>query len=350
MAVTPSQLVTALKDWGVTVKAYEPDGEPWYSHTTPGGWSPVGVMHHHTAGSAKLLTTAATQEQMLNLLRNGRTDVPGPLCHLAPAMIPGTSEVCAWLIGWGNVNHAGMGSSTTLSRVRVGEYAGQAPGSDDTDGNPFFWGFEYLHPGDSTPWPDALLEVGHRAACAICEAQGWSVPAWPGSNIEHREWTRRKIDRSWAGDLRSAIRDTIEEGKMATVDLTPAAVKAVADAAAAAVATRKLPNLDPATGKPIEGSGIALGTALSQLERWEDQERGVATQTLAAVKTLAAALAQLTQVVGEVQGQVTAVTNVLDAIVSDPGGLDGEQLAAVTEDVVGRVVSRLAGALTPPQG
>lgn len=344
MAVTPAQLVTALQDWGVTVKAYEPDGKPWHSHTTPGGWSPVGVMHHHTAGSSKLLTDAATVEAMLRLLRVGRTDAPGPLCHLAPAMIPGTGDARVWLLGWGNVNHGGMGSSRTLNAVKGGKYAGAAPGADDVDTNPWYWGLEYLHPGTSLAWPAALLEAGHRAACAICEAQGWSAPSWPGSNVEHRESTTRKIDRSWSGDLRKAIRDTIEEGKMPTVDLTPAAVKAIAEA----LAKYRVPNLDPATGQPIEGSGIAIGTAISQLERWEDQERGVATQVLAAVKALAAALAQLTQVVGEVQGQVTAVTNVLDAIVSDPGGLDGEQLAAVAEQVVTRVVDRLADALTQP--
>jgi len=332
MAVTPAQLVAALKDWGVTVRAYEPDGKSWYSHTTPGGWDPQGVMHHHTTGSAKLLTTAATQEQMLKLLRNGRSDVPGPLCHLAPAMVPGTGDALVWLIGWGNVNNAGMGSSKTLDLVRAGKYAGQAPGADDTDGNPYFWGFEYLHPGDSTPWPDALLEAGHRAACAICEAQGWSVSSWPGSNVEHREWTRRKIDRSWTGDLRAAIRGTIEGGKdMALTDADVARiVRGMLDAA--------VDNLDPATGQPA--GSIRVRTVLSQLERWEDQERGV-------VAGLAAAMQALTAAVSEVQGQVTSIANILDAIVSDPGGLDGEQLTAVAEDVVARVVARLAGALTP---
>lgn len=332
MAVTPSQLVTALKDWGVTVKAYEPDGKPWHSHTTPGGWSPVGVMHHHTAGSSKLLTDAATVEAMLRLLRVGRTDAPGPLCHLAPAMIPGTGDARVWLLGWGNVNHGGMGSSRTLNAVKGGKYAGAAPGVDDVDTNPWYWGLEYLHPGTSLAWPDALLEAGHRAACAICEAQGWSVPSWPGSNVEHRESTTRKIDRSWSGDLRAAIRDTIEGGKdmaFTDADITRF-VKALLDAS--------VDNLDPATGQPA--GSIRVRTILSQLERWEDQERS-------AVAGLVAATEALTAAVREVQGQVTGLANVLDAIVSDPGGLDGEQLAAVTEDVVARVVARLAGALTP---
>lgn len=97
-------------------------------------------------------------------------------------------------------------------------------------------------------------------------------------------------------------------------------------------------NLDPATGQPA--GSIRVRTVLSQLERWEDQERGV-------VAGLAAAMQALTAAVSEVQGQVTSIANILDAIVSDPGGLDGEQLTAVAEDVVARVVARLAGALTP---
>jgi hypothetical protein len=203
----------ALCDWGVETKAYEPDGVPWHRHTTPGAWIPVGVMHHHTAGNGKLLTAEATQRAMLRLLRNGRPGLPGPLCHLSPAMVPGTNRARVHLIGWGNVNHAGMGSSSVLSAVRAGKYAGAAPKHSNVDGNAHFWGLEYMHPGTAAKWPDALLEAGHRAACAICQAQGWSTAHWPGSNVEHREWTARKIDRSWTGDLRAAIRTVVEEGK-----------------------------------------------------------------------------------------------------------------------------------------
>jgi hypothetical protein len=217
--------VEALRDWGVEVRAYEPDGVPWHRHTTPGAWHPKGIMHHHTAGTSKLFTSEATQKAMLRILRRGRPGLPGPLCHLSPAMIPGTTRARVWLVGAGNVNHAGMGSSAVLSAVRVGKYRGAHPGRDETDGNPYFWGLEYMHPGTRVTWPDALLEAGHRAACAICQAQGWSKANWPGSNIEHREWTGRKIDRSWTGDLRAAIRATTQEGTH--VALTDADVRRI---------------------------------------------------------------------------------------------------------------------------
>jgi len=375
--VTPGAVVTALKDWGCTVRPYQPDGAAWYGHTTPGTFAPVGIMHHHTAGSAALLTSEASIAAMLRLLRVGTvsaarsltpgerigtavagrqlTDtelselisehlaggfgecqqaraagIPGPLCHLAPAMIPGTSTAQVHLIGWGNVNHAGMGSSRTLAAVRTGTYAGAAPGSDDVDGNPYFWGLEYLHPGTSLAWPDALLEVGHRAACALCEVMGWSPPSWPGSCIEHREWTARKIDRSWTGDLRSAIA-TLQEDPMATVDLTPAAIAAVA----AAVGKLKTKNLDPVTGEQI--GEIAWTTVLSQLERWEDQERGLAPKILTEVKAIAAGLV-------EARVEITELRGLLAAILAAPGGLTEAQARAVAEAGAQAVLVRL-GAL-----
>lgn len=206
--VTPDILVEALRDWRVDVAKFEPGGTAWHRATTPGGWNPRGVMHHHTTGPATLLTSQAAQLATLRVLRFGRKDLPGPLCHLAPAMVPGTKRARVWLIGWGNVNHAGMGSSVNLGQISAAQYRGKAPiGPGTVDGNPHFWGLEYLHPGVSAvAWPDALLEVGHRAAAAICDAQGWTVNPG-GRNIEHREWTTRKTDRSWHGDVRGAVHD-----------------------------------------------------------------------------------------------------------------------------------------------
>jgi hypothetical protein len=280
--------------------------------------------------------------------------VPGPLCHLAPAMIPGTSDARVWLVGWGNVNHGGMGNSRTLNAVRAGKYAGAAPGADDIDTNPWYWGMEYMHPGTTPTWPDALLEVGHRSACAICEAQGWSTPAWPGSNVEHRESTRRKIDRSWAGDLRKAIRDTIEGGKDMALsdadkrwitDLVEKTLPRTWKSAAVDVITVKRPER---TGKPANTEwqpNSVLARVMDDVWTALDGIDGLTGDT----KAIRATLGQLTQALTVLQGHVTGVTGALDAIASAPGGLDGEQLAAVTEQVVTRVIDRLADALTSPQ-
>ena len=227
-AQAAARMVEALEDWGCHVRAYEPDGRDWWRHTTPGEWRPEGVMHHHTTGTAKILTDKLTQEVTLNLLRKGRPGLPGPLCHGAPAMVPATGTARVWLIGWGNVNHAGAGSSRVLGQVKAGTYAGREPGPDDTDGNPWFWGLEYLHPGDATTWPDALLEQGHRAACALGDFSGWDRSTWPGRQAEHREWTSRKIDRSWRGDVHAAVRRTLTEGT--DMALTDTEIQRIAEA------------------------------------------------------------------------------------------------------------------------
>jgi hypothetical protein len=147
------------------------------------------------------------------------TTLHGPLCHGNVSMVGDTDRARVWLIGYGIANHAGKGSSRTLARVRAGTYAGQAPGPDDTDGNPRYFGLEYSHPGDgTTPWPDALLDCGHRAHCAYAEAAGWPRHEWPGRGVEHREWTTRKIDRRWPGDLRAAIARVSEEKDMPLTD------------------------------------------------------------------------------------------------------------------------------------
>jgi hypothetical protein len=134
-------------------------------------------------------------------------------------MVGDTGRARVWLMGYGIANHAGKGSSRTLARVRAGTYAGQAPGPDDTDGNPRYFGLEYSHPGDGTPWPDVLLDCGHRAHCAYAEAAGWPRSEWPGRAVEHREWTTRKIDRRWPGDLRAAIARASEEKDMPLTDV-----------------------------------------------------------------------------------------------------------------------------------
>jgi hypothetical protein len=227
--------------------------------------------------------------------------VPGPLCHLAPAMIPGTSKACVWLIGWGNTNNAGMGSSRTLARVKVGEYAGQAPGGDDTDGNPWFWGFESLHPGTTTSWPDALVEAGHLAACAVCQVEGWSPESWAGSVVEHRQWTTRKIDRSWTGDLQDAI-ERLSGGPMTTVDLTDAAVAKVAAAVLDSKSSDVIPANDWRTGKPLDpdnptwrpaGTLGHLVRAVAELRDNADADRAAFERLAKSVEDLCALVARI---------------------------------------------------------
>lgn len=207
---TAAMVEEAIKDWGVNFRPYPFSDRPWHEFTTPGGWAPIGVMHHHTTGPMELLSDGWNRKKgaMLRLLRIGRPGLDGPLCHFAPTYM-GHGKRVVYGIGWGNVNHAGMGRPSVASAVRVGKFDGGASGPDGIDGNTLFWGLEYVHPGlPGIRWPDELLEAGHRTAAAICEASGWSRKAWAGSNIEHREWSGRKPDRAWddwGGGLRVAM-------------------------------------------------------------------------------------------------------------------------------------------------
>lgn len=214
---TPQELVEAFRDWHVPVRAYEPDGRPWYSHTTNGGWDPHGVLHHHTAGSSRLLHSNLSRRAMLRILRNGYSGLPGPLCHFSPAM-DGDGRAVLWLVGWGNANHAGLGDPVNLAQLSAGNYRGRRPTQSSRDGNGALYGLEYMHPGDSTRWPDELLEVGHLAGAAINDAHGWDPVSGSRSHLDHREWTPRKIDRSWHGDVRQAVRELQQAGPAGSED------------------------------------------------------------------------------------------------------------------------------------
>lgn len=203
MTARAAELVAAMKDFQLDVRPYPWDDRPWSAFTTAGGWDPQGVLHHHTGGSTALLAKGMndSKKAMLRLLRIGRggaNPLDGPLCHVAPTFMQ-TGQHVVYLIGVGNVNHAGLGGRNVATAIKAGTYGGASSDGDKVDGNAMLYGLEYLHPGTSAPWPDELLEAGHRAAAAFCQAEGWTPSHWAGSNAEHREWTHRKVDRSWSG-------------------------------------------------------------------------------------------------------------------------------------------------------
>ena len=183
--LTPDQLLSALRRFDVEVVEHP----GWRTRTSPGGWNPVGILHHWTAMSRRVSTS-----RQADVLMHGNGYVTGPLCHLAPDH---------WgkvhLIAVGNTNHAGTGDSRVLAQVRRGVYDGRLRGTvEDTDGNPHFWGLEYMWHPDDGDMSDAQVEAGARAAAAICWAEGWADPdpaRAAGSNLDHGEWTDRKPDR-----------------------------------------------------------------------------------------------------------------------------------------------------------
>lgn len=171
---TPDQYVAALKAEGLSLTAHP----AWTEVNRPGPWNPHGVIIHHTGP----YTSVA---QMIDMLRHGRSDLPGPLCHAG-----GRPSGVIDLIGWHDANHAGMGSQNVLDAV-FADREPPAPGPDNVDGNSAFYGLELIHPGDGkTPWPDKQVEGAVRYAAALCRLHGWDE----NSVIFHRGWTTRKVD------------------------------------------------------------------------------------------------------------------------------------------------------------
>ena len=137
----------------------------WESRGRADGFHPVGVMWHHTA--APLGKDAPS----LGIVTNGRSDLPGPLCHVLITR----SNVCI-VIASGRANHAGTGKWN---------------GNVDR-GNSTKYGIEVENTGynSSEPWRlDQLFVLGKATAALI----GYDTGKIPECCM-HKEYTSRKID------------------------------------------------------------------------------------------------------------------------------------------------------------
>ncbi|MEU8506958.1 N-acetylmuramoyl-L-alanine amidase [Streptomyces brevispora] len=174
--MSASTFLAALKNEGLTVVQV---GD-WRTHNRShkGSWGPAnGVMIHHTATKG----TDAT----VRICRDGRTGLPGPLCH---GVI--TKDGRVHLVGHGRTNHAGLGDGDVLRAV-IAEKGLPSDNEADTDGNRYFYGFECENLGDGEdPWPDVQLEAIAKAAAAVCRHHGWTSR----SVIGHLEWQPGKVD------------------------------------------------------------------------------------------------------------------------------------------------------------
>ena len=182
--ITADDFMDALRDEGVPFI----QSVNWKNRKIDGAFHPVGIMNHHTGKFSSI-------KSMVKTLALGHSTLPGPLCIGAPA-----PDGKLYLIAWGKTNHAGIGSSKVLKDVIAGKpFNGTGP--DDTNGNPYFYGLEYMHPGDSSHYAEPMLEVGFRTNMALLRLNGWNS----NHSIHHKEWTKRKIDMSWPGNLRQEI-------------------------------------------------------------------------------------------------------------------------------------------------
>ncbi|MFG2135488.1 peptidoglycan-binding protein [Streptomyces sp. NPDC048650] len=192
--LTATRLLEALRAEGLTVH----EVRSWRTHNrnSKGSWGPVnGVMIHHTA-------TEGT-DSSVDLCYDGRSDLPGPLCH---GVIDKQGEV--HLVGNGRANHAGLGDRDVLEAV-VDERELPPDNAADTDGNRHFYGFECINLGDGKdPWPAEQRLAIEKVSAAICRAHEWSER----SVIGHKEWQPGKVDPR--GFTMDGLRDRIK-GRLA---------------------------------------------------------------------------------------------------------------------------------------
>lgn len=179
-----TDLVALLRSAGLNVRDERVDPRP-------GPFAPIGVVNHHTATSGPALTSC----------KKGRADLAGPLCHVNITRQGVINVVCD-----GRANHAGKGSSVVAADVRAGRAitrdARDRSLADDTDGNTLFYGIEVDNDGIGEPLAgvqqDALVAVN----ATLIAHHKWS----PNTCIHHRQWTRRKQDMRWRGDIPALVR------------------------------------------------------------------------------------------------------------------------------------------------
>lgn len=125
-------------------------------------FNPRGSVDHHTAGSRN------GNAPSLNICINGRSDLPGPLCHV----LIGRDNTC-FVVAAGRANHAGRGDWQGLA------------------GNSSVYGIERENVGTTAePWRADQTETAARAHAALLRGSGISA----NMLCEHKEWTRRKPD------------------------------------------------------------------------------------------------------------------------------------------------------------
>lgn len=167
--LSATQLLSALRAEGLRVKEYR----SWRTHNrnAVGPWGGVnGVLIHHTAG-----------RDSLRLCYEGRSDLPGPLCHTHLA-----KDGTATMVGHGRANHAGRAAANAFNAVVAENSTHPRPSasSGTVDGNQHFYGLEIENLGTKgDPYPEVQYDAAVRWAAAICRAHGWGAD----SVVGHKE-------------------------------------------------------------------------------------------------------------------------------------------------------------------
>jgi N-acetylmuramoyl-L-alanine amidase len=174
---------------GWRTRGRPPSGNP-RDPAFPAATKFAGIGLHHTAG-----------HNDLNVVIAGRPGIPGPLANLYVSR-----DGRVFVVAAGRANHFGPGAREVYDRTRRDQAprgdAARLGLSDSIVGNGVYVGIEVENFGTrSDPYPRVQIDHLERACAAICELQRWSA----NRCVQHREWTRRKIDMSYRGPIRQAV-------------------------------------------------------------------------------------------------------------------------------------------------
>lgn len=214
-ALTPDELA----EYGIDVDVV--DGYETRSSNAARPFNPVGFMVHHTAGTDSLGTITR------NALANYHIDKDGTIT----------------LVALGRTAHPGFGAQSVIDDCRndippAGDASRWSPRAVDPTrhldpdgervaGYEHFVGVEVENRGDGKdPYPDVQIDAMISLAAAHCIHWNWT----PARVIHHREFTSRKIDMSWYGDLRGSVAAAMSFNPTETIVALQAEAQAALDA------------------------------------------------------------------------------------------------------------------------
>ncbi|MEU5043139.1 N-acetylmuramoyl-L-alanine amidase [Streptomyces griseorubiginosus] len=202
--LTADQMLAALRAEGLTV--HEHPGWTTHNRDTATGktFGPViGVLIHHTAGHGDK-----------EVCYNGRTGLPGPLCHSWLGKTEGL-----WMIGHGRANHAGLADLDVLNALRAETSPLPKDDEANADGNDCLYGLEIENLGNNKdPYPADQYRQAVLWAAALCRKHGWTEKSVAG----HKECQPGKVDPSFdMDDFRADVKKQLASKPGGTVTPKP---------------------------------------------------------------------------------------------------------------------------------
>ena len=167
---------------------------------------PIGTVNHHTV--------SGSDNGAVNTIINGWTGVSGPIYNV---LVLSTGAV--HLIAAGPANHAGRGRTDVRDRARRDQAppGATAARGDDMNGNQTWFGIAARHVGTNPDYPARQIDGIVAVNAAFMLARGFSA----NRAIHHRQWTARKIDMSWRGDLIARVNAAMRGGGTPTPPAPP---------------------------------------------------------------------------------------------------------------------------------